>query len=323
MILFFIILLALNFSPFDLHAKSIDANFNYKKTSDNIYFRTQDIKYLTYRSDLTYPYAEEKEMGSGYSVEGRHGRGSSPTDFFSISLIKLRYIYKKNENFNWSAAVGAHHLKNEEPGAASATLMNIDLNSQWQFLNNQFLQFQYAHDWKYSDLSLPGSLDQFLKSDRFDLFFFLRPKNRLRVIAPVVVEEISDNNRKFQFNPQILYGIFSSSPWLWVGFGSEYLSNSDPGVGYWSPSRFIAFGPRVEYATAIGSSHWSLISGFALNKIKEEDSPSGSGYSWSLGIQKGVRSETHVGVSCYKISSEQAGSRWNETGSRLNIFYIF
>lgn len=318
-----VFLFMLSFFSSHSFARAINADFSYKKTSDHIHFRTQDIEYLTYRSDLTYPYADEGDSGRGYCVEAKHGSGNSQSDPFSMSVLKWRYISKKNENFNWSVSEGLHTLKNEEAGGPSATLMSINLNSQWQFSKLQFLQLQFNHDWKYTDLSLPGSLDQFLKSDRLDIFFFLRPHHRTRVIAPVTIEEISDNNRKFQFNPQVLYGVLPDTPWLWVGLGAEYLSNRNPGVGYWSPSKFIAFGPRFEFATPFGSSDWSLNSAFALNRLKEENNSFGRGVSSSVSIQKGARDQTHVGVSYYKISSEQSGSDWHEVGAKLNIFYLF
>lgn len=124
---------------------------------------------------------------------------------------------------------------------------------------------------------------------------------------------ISDSNNRTDSDVGLMYGISPSWPWIWVGFGAEYLTNSIANTtGYWSPRKFLNLGPRLDVAFPLFDKY-SFSAGLNLNKYNDFDFGDGTGFYSLAKIVHGGKDSLKVEAGIESISSEQNSNRWTSS----------
>lgn len=124
---------------------------------------------------------------------------------------------------------------------------------------------------------------------------------------------ISDDNRRMDLDAAIMYGISPKWPWIWIGFGTELLTNSIANTtGYWSPRQFVNIGPRLDIAIPIFEKY-TFSAGLNLNKFNDIDFGDGTGYYAVSKLAYGNAADLKIEGGIESISSEQNLSKWTST----------
>lgn len=130
---------------------------------------------------------------------------------------------------------------------------------------------------------------------------------------------VIDANRRTDSDVGLMYGISPSWPWIWVGVGAEYMTNSIANTtGYWSPRQFVNVGPRFDLSFPIVG-NYSFAMALNLNKYNDVDFGDGTGFYSVAKLIYGDANSMRVEGGLETISSEQNSSNWTSSMVFLGI----
>ena len=133
---------------------------------------------------------------------------------------------------------------------------------------------------------------------------------------------LSDTNQRSDSDLALMYGISTTWPWIWVGFGTEFMSNSKTSQSYWSPRQFYSFGPRIDVAAPIfGKLSFAL--GLNLNKFQDIDFGGGQGFYSNSKLIYGDVGKLRYEFGIEAIQSEQSGNIWRSQAMSLGLSCLF
>ena len=120
----------------------------------------------------------------------------------------------------------------------------------------------------------------------------------------------------------VLYGLSPDLPWVWVGAGIYYQVFEFQTDGYWSPSQYHSFGPRLEASFPI-SPKLTGEAGVNLNVVSEDrwtplDFSEFGGYI-SLGLDYSIGKGTHLKIGITHQDSIRDDFHYYETAAIFSL----
>lgn len=300
----------------------LSGNYNYLETSDDMYMQYSNVVFRSHRRDLSYPYEEEELSAWDYGLSLLLTEGYNSKYFYSGQKAEFLIGRKFSSNFLIDCYAGGHRLFDTNNDNAQSIIIggikfyfHIDELLDMSLLLNR--DFAYIHNIQ------PGSIDYRLMARA--IYFAVNYKLPLDIMARGSQNTLilSDENIKSVTNISLLYGIFTSEPWLWIGIGYENTAYQFTTPDYWSPSTFMAFGFRSEASIPIYLID-NVFFNFELNynRLWDKDAgEQGDGFVFASKLQLGRRDENNLAIYYNRITSVQDSSTWysNEAGLTINL----
>ena len=219
----------------------------------------------------------------------------------------MPFVGKKfNNSFFSKVGIGHGSLKNSSNGeSANFTPYMGEIEYQGEKL---WGSFKLNKDSVTEDINFPGGLDHFLTKNQYLMsLLYVHKKFRIRFTNKYTF--ISDQNERFYEDIDLKYNISRDGHWILVGLGGSYYWNKKDIEGYWTPKRFISYGPRFESTWAIKDKNFIYMSG-NINLFYDETSTSGTGYYLNVAYQRGKRNDCNMKLGYERIQSKQKTGKW-------------
>lgn len=172
-------------------------------------------------------------------------------------------------------------------------------------LNIEIGQRSYAQD-----LESPTSIRENLRGPFYLIKYNLTLEQGWQLRTLHKTYFISDGNRRTDSDLALMYGISPGWPWIWLGLGSELMTNSSfDNTGYWSPRQLVNLGPRLDLAIPL-SERYTFSLGLNVNLYNDVDSGDGTGYYLLSKMSYGKPDSLKIDAGVESINSEQNSNRW-------------
>ncbi|CBW26413.1 putative exported protein [Halobacteriovorax marinus SJ] len=315
-------MLKLIFSLFFLFSLSaeelsqVQAEHSFSNTSDGLKLKEYDLEYRTHRRDLFWLYEDEASKAHDFFLRVKKVDGEHLGEIDGTRFI-LGYGRKWNESHNSEISFGMHTLSYKNNSSKTPYF-----NFLQQYRAKLYtLEYSMTHDFYYLIGGVPGPYEEKLKSLKNSIRLVATPRDFLRVPVEIEYTKISGDNSRNRQSASILFG--DSYPiWIWLGYRIERLSFDRLDSGYWSPDKFLAHGPHLEWAQTFFSNYTFKLS-YLYNFIKENDFASGNSYYLSSTFEYGNRNSLLLGFNVYRNKSMQESSEWWSEGGRVYLKYSF
>jgi hypothetical protein len=280
------------------------------------------LGYSSEQRDLLWPY--EKEAGSGWhwnlGVERHSGKIGNGTEF-SGTKLHTGVGYKFGPKLMFETNFGVHDLYVNGRDAASMRgtphlkLVGSPVDWIWMIVN-------VRNDYVYQEMYLPSGITEKLTASTVRLELIARPHENLRVLGRSVEKWMSNSNFRQEQDIAAMYGVSSTSPWIWLGAGANFMSYSFHQSSLWTPSRFSSFGPRLEAAVPVRQ-RLSLIFDGSWNLNQEEGFAQTQGYGYAAGLRYGTRGELEINALYRESKVSTSGQGFSNYGALLSVIGSF
>ena len=285
--------------------------YNSDKTSDKLERSEIKVYSLLPRTDLSWPYTDEFQNSNHLGIDLQAYARS--TESVKINGQRAAGVFGKkySQDLYLEALAGIHSVKSEEPTLAQ-TVFNYELKIQSWLADNLFIQVTTIKDLIYQEL-VTAQVDEKLSYNEVNPLIIYTPIKEVRIINRDKFRILSDKNKKQEFDLAAMYGLYTSTPWVWVGMGYNQInfSKEKNQVGYWAPEKFKAYGLRAEMNVPVNNElPLQLIFNAVYNHQQEENFEWGEGSIINVGFNYGDRAAQKFSMAYNEIRSRQSNSQW-------------
>jgi hypothetical protein len=300
----------------------------YFDTKDDFQYLQSYFSYRNHLRDIYWPYeeAESRDLDWGVDAVVRTGSLFKSIDFdaaaFDIFLGK-----RLSSGSYLEAGIGIHGLRGDgdvdEDGdiiIEDDTIPTYRAKGLFVITETVDIGIESHYDYLYPEGFDPGSLTDALTSHEIVGALSWKPISTLSLQSESAVNLISDSNTRFWTDLAVLYGISPEWPWIWAGFGAYYQWFEFESDDYWSPERYISYGPRLDSSFPITSrlSGWADIE---INIITESQLFEGVGGDVSLGLDFAMTEKTHMLLGISRSDSLRFGEHYYENYAFLSLHW--
>ena len=296
----------------------ISSGASYLSTSDQIFQTEVDLEVRNHRRDLFWAYPGEVEKTWDFGADAKLYEGSDPSAEYEGRKASAYAARKFSSRALLGIEAGINSLLNKKQSWTANTFYgSVDL--QLQVATAMDLNLRVTHDYVYQDLIQPGAVVSPLAalSEYADGDYHI--SERWRLPFHLKDRSLSDGNEIRETDVAAMYGISTGVPWIWVGFGGDYLTFKNYQPLYWSPWQFYSFGPRAEVVVPIALGLTGSI-GLNLNRLTESALSPSNGYYGSAKLEYGDREKFNIALAYTQIVSSRDNGEWRleQLGLELN-----
>lgn len=278
---------------------------------------TDDFKYFTTLANYNKRASKDSKLWS-YGVEAAVTTGEVVGSEFGFQRFKLIGEVKRD-----------NYLVTLAPGIANRT---VDDRSDSQSFDG-FAKINSAKKkWVYNleigrrvfadEIQSLFSVQENLKGDYYRASVQHRIHDNWKASLWNKAYFLSDDNQRSHTDVAVMYGVSPTWPWIWVGFGYEFMSHTKDNQSYWSPREFYSYGPRLDVSAPI-KGKLSFAGGINLNQFRDIDFGQGEGYYLSSKLIYGEYKKTQYALGIELIQSEQNGNIWRSQAGTLGVVCPF
>lgn len=298
--------------------RHLQINADSTVTSDDFSIKTLDVIVRNHRRELIFPFENASNSALDWGLYGTANIGKLGSTKFSGRGLSGVLGRKYNSEFYLEASLGFQALDSD---ATSKSLFAPSVKAEWAKPKSFSLQWSASRIFMYQRAYLPGPITEGTSAWSFKPYTTAYFNDRLKFLLRPEISWPDDGNKRFYIDVSLMYGVSLWPTWLWVGVGSEKLSNSKPS-SYWSPSKFYSYGLRLEVnGRLVDKLSGSL--GLNLNKLKEEDLSEGDGHYFNAGLVYGERNDQNLKLEFTNIKSVQSNSEWESNSLKLIWNYFW
>ncbi len=289
-----------------------------ESTTDKVRLDVVHVDFRSHWRNLFWPYPQAAEKAWDYGVTTEWLFGYNPVDDFSGVRLFGTVGRKFSHRFNADVSLGLHQLR--ATGALTGRVLPYfgAAISAFPIENDLFMEVKFSHDLVYQDLLQLGPVVDLLWANSGAADLIYRPMDRIRIALRTSLRGFNDGNTRRYADFGVMYGLSIGVPWIWAGAGSEYVSFPRRESGYWSPSRFLAGGPRFEATTPLFD-RFSAGLGLNVTRFREESLDPGWGYYATLKLEYGSRDDFLIDLGFTRISSSQNTLGWSSETLLLHV----
>lgn len=322
LVIFFIfIFLICNFKVYPKEQSLSSANYSYTLISDSSFFHTTNFEFTNHRRDILYSYLNEQDTAWDYGGSIFYIQGFNTIDNYSGERVLFTIGHKSSPNFYQNISLG---INNYYDSFHQKKFIEFVGESKTTFVLSEIFSgfIGVARDSGYIFSLQPGSIsDALLVTKLFGLITIRYHEDWMSRFSQDYLL-INDGNQKSVSNLSLLYGLSTTTPWIWFGVGLEYTAYSSTTSNYWSPSGYLGYGARTEAEISIIEDFFSISVNFDYNRIYDNDSKAeGNGFNFSTKLTLGNRNDHNASIFYNHIDSSQSGTSWisKELGVSLNL----
>lgn len=246
-----------------------------------------------------------------YGGESTVGRGYNGQDHYSHSRAVFgfeRMLYSGLDPIKIEANAGAHQLENLSTKVAQTIPVGNFKTSynpkDWE------LSLDLSHDYSHLDGAHPGGVSRYLRRTKVNPWgrHWWSPRNRTQFSGTYLF--INDGNIKADSEVVSAYSVISGKHSVWLGMGAQQITFEDQTWMYWSPTRNIGIGPRLE---ADFNFHQKLRGTLraSVNRAYEKDNKAwGHGYYAYAKLEYGKQDDWKFALVYERIESQVNHYLW-------------
>lgn len=211
-----------------------------------------------------------------YGAENAFGRGYNGKDNYSHARAFLFLEHPVTDAFKLEGSVGAHQLEN----VTAKTSQTIPVGNFKVSYSPQSweLNLDSSHDYSHLDGAHPGGVSRYLRRAKINpwIRYYWNDRTRSQLLGTYLF--INDGNRKSDTEIVSAYAIVNGKHSVWLGGGAQEIAFRNNTWQYWSPTRNIGLGPRLEADFNFGQRLRSTIRA-SINRVYDKD-PNAWGHSY-------------------------------------------
>lgn len=172
-------------------------------------------------------------------------QGNNLQDLFSAVRAVLKWEHTFSDESNFDGGFGPHYLTNQTTKEAHVAAIGylryfrkVPRLLDWSIV--------LSHDYAYIDGFHPGAIKRYSRITTLNPWFNFHLGERLRTQLSSNIKIINDGNVKTDPELVTTYALIKNKNTLWLGAGAQQIAFSQQTPDYWSPTRIVNFGPRLE-----------------------------------------------------------------------------
>ncbi len=296
------------------------------KTSDDLKQRRFNVGAVSDRSDVLWPYSEEKETGTawGLGYERIDGTGRflvSDRPSYSIDRPYLLVNHKISALWSVDADLGWFSYAAKDPSHDGSELTGA-VRTIWKASDELNMSFKIYRASMLQDLMLINAVTDPTLYNGFTWNAAYTFYQTWKIQQMWDQRWVSDGNSRWMSDTALMYGFSQYPTWFWVGGGMNALGVNERATYYWSPSAVQAYGLRVELTQPVMEDSFIKLGG-SLSRLQEEDFDPATANYVRVAVQKGDREKKNVELYFVNIRSERAATRWSQQALGLNVNWPF
>lgn len=269
-----------------------------------------------YLSDFKDP-TELKSSDFNWSLLGRHVTVDKSNYAYSGSELVLGATQSLSDQLAVHVGAGAHQL-NFETQSKSSTHFVGQIEGRFHLEKSIFASVKLARLLSYPEI-LPLQGDPIsVRTNLLEAKFHWRPQSRLRSKIHSQERWLEDHNRRIWTDIEVLLELSDRPYRVWLGLGLDHMQNTLTATNYWSPARYLTYGPRFESFWKL-SPLWRLSFDGRVFRFKETDFKPGDGYNLRSGIGYGEEGGAILQLFYDTNSSSQSGQAWKSSSFGFGI----
>lgn len=286
-----------------------------QKTSDDYEARGYTFSYRNHRREWFWPWQEAASRALDVGLDVSRSKGEvGTTQFVARHAQGMLGAYLTRGTY-LEAQLGRHILETDQ---GERTITSRHGSVMFGLTRSFSVQLETGRDFIYSDGAVTGGITRQLTALEHSAAFRWRPHQRLRILGQGGYRQYDEENEENvarQADMSAMYGISPEWPWVWAGLGAYALKYEKEVADYWSPTRYVAYGPRLESSFPL---YKRLSATAALNLNRQsENGVKGNGYDIKAGMQYRLYGHLYARLELSKAKSLQYKSTWKSD----NIFF--
>lgn len=308
-------------------AETVTSTFN---VGTHLYSDRDDLKinewsaeYRTGHDIFDYLHEKEPENTLLWSVKGsrksidQDDAGKINVDDYQSYEVSGTLAQKLNDSLSVELGLGDVTVKNKRLNEKNH-LTRYGLKTKAKLSEQLTLQATHERNYLFEQGITEGDTGNLLHGDTTNLELYWRPEEKWRVEGKLKQQSISDGNDSQSISGSLLYGVSPSWPWIWTGVTAETLKYDEEKNSYWTPKDYRSYGLTADSSFAVNED-LSMSLGASLNRNKENNNPSGTGYSFSAGADWKMAENINLKAKGFLLESTQESSDWQQDEISLSV----
>ncbi len=286
--------------------------------SDDLEINKLSIGYRHGHDIFNYLHEAEAEKEWLWSLKTTHDTIKRPTqDNYKGSEYSASVAQKINKQLSAEVGLGHSELKNKRTGITDQ-LTSYSAKAKLAITDKLVVHAKQERQYLFDHAIIESDSGKLVHGDTSDLGLYWRAHDKWRVQGNILKQGLSDGNDSQKISGAVLYGISSGWPWIWTGIKAEKLEYDEQRASYWTPADYQSYGLTLDSSFPV-SKDLSMSLGANFNRSKEDNNPSGTGYSVSAGADWKVAENISLKATGYLLESTQETSEWKQDGINLSV----
>ena len=243
-----------------------------------------------------------------YGAESTVGRGYNGQQYYNHQKAVFTLEHSFTQAFKMESSFGVHQLENQNTKVAQSTpvgnLKTTFNPKDWE------LSFDINHDYSHLDGAHPGGVSRYLRRTKLNPWarHWWNSRNRTQFLGNYLF--INDGNIKADSEVVSAYAIVSGKHSVWLGAGAQQITFENQTWMYWSPTRNIGVGPRLEADFNFHPKLRATVRA-SVNRAYEKDSKAwGHGYYTFAKLEYGKDDDWKLALVYERIESQVNHYLW-------------
>lgn len=290
--------------------------------SDDLKINQWSVGYQQSEGIFSHLHENEPEQKLLWSFKAtRNNIDQADKTDYSGHAITATLGQKFNSNFSAALSVGDSRLSSNQARDITkddSHLTTYGLQAKAKLNEQVTVHATHGREFLFNNSIIEGDSDQILHGDNTGLGIYWRPHDKWRVESKIHHQSLSDGNSSDKVSGALLYGISSGWPWIWTGVTAEKLEYEESRGSYWTPEDYQSVGLTFDSSFPVNDK-LSMSFGANISRSKEDENPSGTGYSVSTGAGWQVSENISLNAKGYLLESTQKTSGWKQDGVNLSV----
>lgn len=258
-------------------------------------------------SDLLWPYSTEPEIFNSWDILSSEEKHYQSSDFLQIHQLEIQMTEKISHQKSYFFNLGISQSSLQDNTTQTFGLLQL----YYQQITG-FGAFDASLSQKNISNWIQGSTHWMQQNQAIELQTHLHyyPKENLHWNSSFQQLWMTDGNQRHQLTSEWMYGLSTSTPWIWIGPGFEFTQFQSTDSNYWSPKKMLNYGLHLDASTPLFSEKWTFIMGGSVHSLQENDSDVGHGHYVNFGISYGKRETQNASLKYEDIRSQQNSNTW-------------
>ncbi len=310
--------LAISSSYASAETPQFHADADFYSDSDDLKVDQWSLGYQQSHGIFNYLHEEEPEKQLLWSVKAKRSTIDQLTkDDYRGQHLSAAVAYKYSKDLSTELSIGDGNLENRRTHKDNH-LTTYSIKAQAKINPQLTVQAKQERDFLFDNAIVDDSSNNLLHGDTSDIGVYWRADEKWRVEGKANHLRLSDGNSSDKVSGSLLYGISPGWPWIWAGVSAEKLSFDKDRSSYWTPQDYQSVGLTLDSSFPVNDD-LSMSFGANLNRSKEDNNPSGTGYSLSTGAEWKIAEQVKLKAQGYILESTQETSEWKQDGVSLSV----
>lgn len=249
-------------------------------------------------------------------------QGNNLQDLFSAVRAVAKWEQPLAEELNFDAAFGPHYLSNHSTKKSEVIPVAL-LKLSYYKPDKLGWSIAAVHDYAYIDGFHPGAIMDKYRITTINPWVNYHWVEKLRTQFSANIKVVNDGNVKTDPELTTSYALIKNKNTVWLGAGVQQIAFSQNTWKYWSPTRIVNFGPRIEMDWHF-SRHVKTNLRFSGNRTYDQDPKAwGHNYYSYVDLQYQKTNGWKIALAWERIETQVNHGLWFLNQLTLNAEALF